>query len=126
VLKVERSAAADFAVLQQTSCAPTKTGKACHARCNLCQIFVYYLFTGFIHLFLQLCYLENIVVMPAIRSNTHSAPKSSKIPPFNWSENDATLTWKLIGELEKKENYRVLFGKKDKAEVCNAYMYTHS
>jgi len=42
------------------------------------------------------------------------------LPPIHWTKNDAALTWSLIGELEKPENFKVLFGKQDNSEVCNS------
>ena len=38
----------------------------------------------------------------------------TKIPAITWSDE---LVWALLGELEKEENYCVLFGKKDPSEV---------
>ena len=45
--------------------------------------------------------------------------KSTKpsIPPIGWDANQQALTWALLNELEKKENFKVLFGKKDLKEV---------
>jgi hypothetical protein len=47
-------------------------------------------------------------------------PKSgtkSSIPPISWDANQHALTWALLNELEKQENFKVLFGKKDPKEV---------
>ena len=42
-----------------------------------------------------------------------------RIPTINWSDE---LVWALLAELEKEENYRVLFGKKDPSEVSICYI----
>src|SRR5260221_6122472 len=62
-------------------------------------------------------------------SNSNSRPslkKTRKAPglsPIPWAADDSVLVWKLLGELEKTENYKVLFGKKtqhkvDKSDRC--------
>ena len=43
--------------------------------------------------------------------------KRADLPDVDWQANDLALTWELVGQLEKHENYRVLFGKRDKNEV---------
>lgn len=56
-------------------------------------------------------------------SNGNSQPSSKKnrkapaLPPIAWAADDSILIWKLLGELEKTENYKVLFGKKTQHEV---------
>ena len=57
-------------------------------------------------------------------SNTEPAPGTegkhvkSDIPrQLPWSENDSAKTYKFIAEMEKLDNFKVLFGKKDKADV---------
>jgi hypothetical protein len=40
-----------------------------------------------------------------------------KLPDIPWAEDDDNLVWAFITELEKDENYKVLFGKKDVKEV---------
>jgi hypothetical protein len=40
-----------------------------------------------------------------------------RIPEINWSANNSLAVWALLAEIEKHENYRVLYGKKDVAEV---------
>lgn len=56
-------------------------------------------------------------------SNSNSQPSSKKsrkapvLPPISWAADDSFLVWKLLGELEKTENYKVLFGKKTQHEV---------
>jgi len=60
---------------------------------------------------------------PKRKSNdTQGSDKKPRLslPPIPWAENDAALTWSLIGELEKPENFKVLFGKRDNSEVCNS------
>jgi len=49
------------------------------------------------------------------------APKVPKVklPDIPWSEDDNKLVWAFITELERDENYKVLFGKKDVNEVCH-------
>ncbi|KAH9480938.1 hypothetical protein JR316_0007545 [Psilocybe cubensis] len=39
-----------------------------------------------------------------------------KIPDIPWRENDNFLTWQFLTELERHENYRIIFGKKDVSE----------
>jgi hypothetical protein len=52
--------------------------------------------------------------MPRTASEKSEKPR---IPEINWSANNFSAIWALLAEIEKKENYRVLFGKKDVAEV---------
>jgi hypothetical protein len=40
-----------------------------------------------------------------------------KIPDIPWGQDKSSLVWDLLAEIEKEENYRVLFGKKDVSEV---------
>jgi hypothetical protein len=48
-----------------------------------------------------------------------SVPQGSqRLPDIPWAENDGSLIWSLITEMEKPENFKVLLGKKDKKEVC--------
>jgi hypothetical protein len=35
------------------------------------------------------------------------------IPTIAWDADQQELTWALLNELEKKDNFKVLFGKKD-------------
>lgn len=53
------------------------------------------------------------------RTAAFKADKAEKprIPELNWSANDSSAAWTLLAEIEKSENYRVLYGKKDVAEV---------
>jgi len=54
------------------------------------------------------------------KKNHSAAPKSrtkSTLPSINWAADDSALVWGLIAEMEKKENTKVLFGKKEKNEV---------
>jgi hypothetical protein len=48
-----------------------------------------------------------------------AANKAEKpqIPKINWSANNFLAVWALLAKIEKNENYRVLYGKKDVAEV---------
>ena len=46
------------------------------------------------------------------------APKV-KIPDIPWAEDDLKLVLAFLTELEKLENYKVLFGKKNPGEVSN-------
>jgi hypothetical protein len=43
--------------------------------------------------------------------------KSHGLPPIPWTADSNVLIWKLVGEVEKSENYKVLFGKRTKHEV---------
>ena len=40
------------------------------------------------------------------------------LPEIPWSENSHARVWNLIAEISKPVNYKVLYGKKDKNEVC--------
>jgi hypothetical protein len=42
------------------------------------------------------------------------------IPSIYWAANDHELTWKLLGEMGKVENFKVLFGKAEGDEVSPA------
>ena len=51
-----------------------------------------------------------------------SSRKKSSVPDIDWKANNGALLWQLIGELEKPENFRVLFGKRDKNEVYTSLL----
>jgi hypothetical protein len=40
-----------------------------------------------------------------------------RIPDIQWLEDNGKLIWALLTEMERKENCKVLLGKKDKNEV---------
>src|ERR1700689_3882565 len=44
------------------------------------------------------------------------------LPSISWTANDNHLTWSLLTEMEKYENFRVLFGKVDKEEVRPSFL----
>ncbi|KAJ6779215.1 hypothetical protein DFH09DRAFT_1369675 [Mycena vulgaris] len=44
------------------------------------------------------------------------AKKKSVIPPINWKKDHGALIWKLLAEVEKKENCLVILGKNDSSE----------
>jgi hypothetical protein len=48
-----------------------------------------------------------------------AADKAEKprIPEINWSANNSSAVWALLAKIEKNENYHVLYGKKNVAEV---------
>jgi hypothetical protein len=56
-------------------------------------------------------------------SNTEPTPGDGKhvksdIPQqLPWSENDSAKTYKFITKMEKLDNFKVFFGKKDKTDV---------
>ena len=57
-------------------------------------------------------------------SNTETGPGTegkhvkSDIPrQLPWSEDNSAKTYEFIAEMEKLDNFKVLFGKKDKADV---------
>jgi len=52
--------------------------------------------------------------MPRGKKNTNKPT----IPELPWSENNHALTWHLLDEIAKTANYKVLYGKKTKDEVC--------
>ena len=39
------------------------------------------------------------------------------IPDINWAANQSSLIWSLLAEIEKAENYRVLYGKKESSQA---------
>jgi len=43
------------------------------------------------------------------------------IAPIAWDADQQALTWALLNELEKYENFKVLFGKKDPKEVSLSF-----
>jgi hypothetical protein len=47
------------------------------------------------------------------------ARKVSNIPPLPWTAERSKLVWTLLTEVEKAENFKVLFGKRTKGEVSN-------
>jgi len=47
------------------------------------------------------------------------ACKVSNIPPLPWTAERSKLVWTLFTEVEKAENFKVLFGKWTKGEVSN-------
>jgi len=47
------------------------------------------------------------------------ARKVSNIPPLPWTAERSKLIWTLLTEVEKGENFKVLFGKRTKGEVSN-------
>ncbi|KAH9971582.1 hypothetical protein BGW80DRAFT_1460533 [Lactifluus volemus] len=51
--------------------------------------------------------------MPRTAADKVTKPR---IPDINWSANKSSLIWALLVEIEKDENYRVLYGKKDVTE----------
>ncbi|EDR09211.1 uncharacterized protein LACBIDRAFT_296617 [Laccaria bicolor S238N-H82] len=54
-------------------------------------------------------------MMHAATSRADKAEKP-RIPKINWSANNSATIWTLLAKIEKSENYRVLYGKKDVAE----------
>ena len=48
----------------------------------------------------------------------------SFIPPISWDADQQALTWALLNELEKQENFKVLFGKRDPKEVSWSVNYS--
>ena len=49
--------------------------------------------------------------------------KRADLPHVDWQADGQALTWQLVTELEKDENYQVLFGKKDKNEVLQLIVF---
>ena len=68
---------------------------------------------------------------PNKRSSDSSQPlptgkksrKSSGLPAISWTADKSFLTWRLFGEIEKAENFKVLFGKRSKHEVISSKPY---
>ena len=59
-------------------------------------------------------YFQFLTVMARTAANKAEKPGISEI---NWSANISLAVWALLAEIEKNENYCVLYGKKDVAEV---------
>ena len=54
----------------------------------------------------------------AEQPSVHKKPrKTFALGPIPWAANSHTLAYQLLCEVEKSENFKVLFGKKDKHEV---------
>ena len=67
---------------------------------------------------------ENADQMPRGRAATKKRKENlaAGIPSsLPWTLDNNAKTWLLIAELGKMENYKVLFGKKDKKEVCDSF-----
>ena len=58
-----------------------------------------------------------LTVMPRTAADKPDKATKSRIPDINWSANKSSLIWALLAQIEKDENYRVLYGKKDVSEV---------
>jgi hypothetical protein len=55
----------------------------------------------------------------ALPMGPQKARKVSNIPPLPWAAEQSKLIWALLTEVEKTENFKVLFGKRTKGEVSN-------
>jgi hypothetical protein len=55
--------------------------------------------------------------MPRTAADKPDKATKSRIPDINWSANKSSLIWALLAQIEKDENYQVLYGKKDVSEV---------
>ncbi|KAJ7621941.1 hypothetical protein DFH06DRAFT_1340940 [Mycena polygramma] len=44
------------------------------------------------------------------------AKDKSSLPPIHWAANDGYLTFELLGHVQEKENFIILFGKQDPKE----------
>ena len=65
----------------------------------------------FFHILLEYFYpTPPLILMPKEKTKP-------PIHPIQWTQNQHELTWKLLGEMGKHENFRVIFGKTDKDEV---------
>ena len=60
---------------------------------------------------------SKLTVMPRPAADKPDKATKSRIPDINWSANKSSLIWALLAQIEKDENYRVLYGKKDVSEV---------
>ncbi|KIM72266.1 hypothetical protein PILCRDRAFT_743132 [Piloderma croceum F 1598] len=56
----------------------------------------------------------NTMVNKSVASKSH---RKSTLPSISWNADDSALLWKLLSEMEKRENAKVLFGKKEKNRV---------
>jgi hypothetical protein len=63
------------------------------------------------------------ITMPKGSTKAHKAPKASKakLPDIPWADDDFKLVSAFLTELEKTENYKVLFGKKTPGEVRSTF-----
>jgi hypothetical protein len=55
--------------------------------------------------------------MPRAAADKSDKVTKPRIPDIIWSSDNNSLIWSLLAEIEKDDNYRVLYGKKDVAEV---------
>jgi hypothetical protein len=57
------------------------------------------------------------------KAKNAAAPKKAhkvlNIPPLPWTAERSKLIWTLLTEIEKGENFKVLFGKRTKGKVSN-------
>jgi hypothetical protein len=61
--------------------------------------------------------------MPRKAADKPEKAAKPHIPDINWAANQSSLIWSLLAEIEKAENYRVLYGKKESSEVNKFYLY---
>ena len=61
--------------------------------------------------------------MPRKAADKPEKATKPHIPDINWAANQSSLIWSLLAEIEKAENYRVLYGKKESSEVNKFYLY---
>ena len=52
-------------------------------------------------------------------NKTVTKASKAKLPDIPWGEDDSRLVLAFLTELEKSENYRVLFGKRSSGEISN-------
>ena len=60
---------------------------------------------------------SKLTVMPCPAADKPDKATKSWIPDINWSANKSSLIWALLSQIEKDENYQVLYGKKDVSKV---------
>jgi hypothetical protein len=68
-------------------------------------------------------FFSNVTVMPRKAADKPEKAAKPHIPDINWAANQSLLIWSLLAEIEKAENYRVLYGKKESSEVNKFYLY---
>ena len=61
--------------------------------------------------------------MPRKAADKPEKAAKPHIPDINWAANQSSLIWSLLAEIEKAENYRILYGKKESSEVNNFYLF---
>ena len=69
--------------------------------------------------------LATVTICQSVMACTSTVKdEKPQIPEINWSANNSSAVWALLAEIEKNENYHVLYRKKDVAEVSLLIPFT--